>query len=339
MVRSRGESPATGDANLLPASVPDIGRSLQLAREQADLTLAGAAQRCGLRSAALEALESGSVGLQHDRIETLRTMRTYANSLGLPGDEYVLMAVDQWPAGGSTPIPHSDTALVPVVSISSAPAGGHSPVGGGAVWPSDATGVADATTTGVFEPIARPLPLSDSGSFYDTGQLSIVDTGEVPAVKIPAPRILKVLVGVVTFLILVGGAALIEHDHVDGWAHDVRSSTAHWYDNGKVALGITAKPKGHTSATSPPEEDRTQDHHGQGRNGPLRSVCHPQRLRSFVHRQDHGRQSSLLGTSDRRRQSSSGVRAGPPRQPDPALYRHKFHDDPNGQRVGSGLHL
>jgi hypothetical protein len=250
MVRSRGESPATGDANLLPASVPDIGRSLQLAREQADLTVTDAAERFGLRSAALEALESGHVGLQHDRIETLRTLRAYANSLGLPGDEYVLLTVEQWPAGGSSTTPHGDTAVVPVVSISSAPAGGHSPAGGGVTWPSDSTGVADATTTGVFEPILRPLSLGDGGSWQDTGQISIADTGEVPAFKIPAPRILKVLVGLVTFLIVVGGVALIEHDHVDGWAHDVRSSTAHWYDNAKVALGITSKPKGHSSTTT-----------------------------------------------------------------------------------------
>jgi hypothetical protein len=249
MVRSRGESPATGDANLLPASVPDIGRSLLLAREQADLTVTDAAERFGLRSAALEALESGHVGLQHDRIETLRTLRTYANSLGLPGDEYVLLAVEQWPAGGSSMIPHGDTAVVPVVTISSAPAGGHSPTGGGVTWPSDATGVADATT-GVFEPIIRPLSLGDSGSWQDTGQISIADTGEVPAVKILAPRILKVLVGLITFLIVVGAVALIEHDHIDGWAHDVRSSTAHWYDNARVALGITSKPKGHSSTTT-----------------------------------------------------------------------------------------
>jgi hypothetical protein len=255
MVRSRGESPATGDANLLPASVPDIGRSLKLAREQADLTVTEAALRFGLRSAALVALESGNVGLQHDRIETLRTLRTYANALGLPGDEYVLLAVEQWPASGSglTP-PHGDTAVVPVVSISTAPAGGHSPAGGGVTWPSDATGVADATTTGVFEPITRPLSSSDGGVLQDTGQVPIADTGEVPAVKIPTPRILKVLVGIVTFLIVVGGVALAEHDHIDGWAHDVRSSTAHWYDNAKVAVGITSNPKSHSATkttTSP----------------------------------------------------------------------------------------
>jgi DNA-binding XRE family transcriptional regulator len=240
MVRSRGESPPLGDANLLPASLPEMGRSLRLAREQADLTLSQAADRVGLRSSAVEALESGDVGPQHDRIETLRTLKTYATSLGLPGNDYVLVAVEQWPAGGA-PLTHGDTAVVPVVSISSAPAGGHFPSGGpGVRWRRDATGVADATTTGVFDAI-HPFHL------HDTGQISVVDTGQVPAVRLPAPRILKVLVGLVAFLIVVGGVGLLEHDHIDGWAHEVRSSTAHWFDNAKVALGIDSKPKAHAA--------------------------------------------------------------------------------------------
>jgi DNA-binding XRE family transcriptional regulator len=159
MVRSRGESPALGDANLLPASLPEMGRSLRLAREQADLTLSQAADRLGLRSSAIEALESGDVGPQHDRIETLRTLKTYATSLGLPGNGYVLAAVEQWPAGSAPPTPNGDTAVVPVVSISSAPVGGHFPSGGpGVQWRSDATGVADATTTG-----APPGPENPQG--------------------------------------------------------------------------------------------------------------------------------------------------------------------------------
>ncbi len=249
MVPSRGESPATGDANTLPASLPDLGRSLQLARQQAELTVTEAAERLGIGNTALMALENGNVGLQHDRIETLRNLRSYANSLGLPGDHYVLVAVEHWPVGGQPFATTGDTALVPSVSISSAPAGGHSPVGGGAIWSSDATGVADATTTGVFEPVTRPVVLSDTGLLSDTGQIPMVDTGEVPAVKLGVPRFLKVLVGLVTFLVVVGSVALIEHNHVDHWLHDARSSTAHWYDNAKVAVGISSSPKGHSTTT------------------------------------------------------------------------------------------
>jgi DNA-binding XRE family transcriptional regulator len=264
MVPSRGESPATGDANTLPASLPDLGRSLQLAREQAELTVTVAAERLGISDTALMALENGNVGLQHDRIETLRNLRAYANSLGLQGDHYVLVAVEHWPAGVQPFGTTGDTALVPVVSISSAPAGGHSPVGGGAIWASDATGVAEATTTGVFEPVTRPVVLSDIGlvsdaSLSDTGQVPMVDTGEVPAVQLAVPRFLKVLVGLVTFLVVVGGVALIEHDNVDHWFHNARSATAHWYDNAKVAVGITSSPKAHATAARKSSSTGTKD--------------------------------------------------------------------------------
>jgi hypothetical protein len=251
MVRSRGESPLEGDATLLPASVPDIGRSLQLARAVADLTLPEAAARAGLTMATLEALESGSVGHQHDRIQTLRALRTYANSLGLPGNDYVLVAVEQWPSAEVILKPGGDTAVVPVVSISSAPAGGHHPAGEGSVWPVDATGVPDATTTGVIAAV-RPRTLTD------TGQVPVVDTGEVPAVRLPVPRFLKMSVGVVAFLVVLGGIGLLENAHLEGWAHDSRTTTTHWYNNVKSALGLTsgpATPAHHTAA--PPVAPKT----------------------------------------------------------------------------------
>jgi hypothetical protein len=218
-----------------------MGRSLRLARELADLGLFEAATRAGFGAAQLEALESGNVGRQHDRIETLRALRAYANSLVLPGDDYVLIAIEEWPSIVPLSASSGDTAVVPVVSISSAPAGGHSPVGGrGFTWPGDATGVADATTTGVIESI---LPLS----LHDTGQVRIVDTGEVPAVTRSPPRALKVLVGITAFLVVLGGAALVEHAHIEGWVHDGRSSTTHWYHEVKSALGFSSKPSTSTS--------------------------------------------------------------------------------------------
>jgi DNA-binding XRE family transcriptional regulator len=240
MVRSRGEDSAGGDASLLPASVPDIGHSLQRARELAGLTLGEAATRAGLRSATVEALESGGVGPQHDWIETLRALRTYATSLGLPGDDYVLVAIEQWPSGVPSQPVGSETAVVPVVSISSAPAGGHSPVGGrGSVWPGDATGVPDATITGVLEAV-RPVALND------TGRVPIVDTGEVRAVNFGTPRFLKVLVGLAAVLVALGVAALVENQHLDGWAHDGRTSVTRWINDAKSAVGITSQPTAKT---------------------------------------------------------------------------------------------
>ena len=242
MARSRGEGPAEGDAILLPASVPDIGPSLRLARERAGLTLPEAAVRAGLASTALEVLESGGAARQQDRIAMLRALRAYANSLGLPGDDYVLVAVEQWPSFEPTPNTSGDTAVVPVISISSAPAGGHSPAGGwGSGRPGDATGVPDAAT-GVIGSIL-PLPP------HDTGRLSLVDTGEIPlAVDSPPPRVLKVLVGVAALLVALGAAALVEHTHLRGWAHAVNTSTDNWYHSAESALGITSTPASHAGS-------------------------------------------------------------------------------------------
>jgi hypothetical protein len=239
MVRSRGDSPAEGGANLMPASVPDIARSLRLARLRAELTVREAAARSGLETTVVEALESGDPGQQHDRIVTLRSLRAYAEALGLPGDDYVLAAVEQWPSAGPILINGSDTAVVPVVSISSAPAGGHSPAGGhGSVWPGEATGVPDATTTGVMD-ILRPT------SATDTGRLPALDTGQVPAVRLGVPRLLTFMIGLVAFLVVLGGAALIEHNHINGWFDSAHSTTTRWIDSAKSALGITSKPSGH----------------------------------------------------------------------------------------------
>jgi hypothetical protein len=226
----------------LPASVPDIGRSLQLAREAADLTIPQAAAQSGLGTAAVEALEGGSVGPQHDRIDTLRTLRTYANSLGLPGDDFVLVAVERWPAVGPLVLASGDTAVVPVVSISSAPAGGHSPAG--SLWPGDATGVTD-TITGV---IAHIHP----ASVHDTGRVPMVETGQVPAVGFGAPRALKVSIGLVAALVVLSGAALIAHNNLRGWVDDGHSSAVRWYHEAKSALGFTESKSTPTHGTTAP---------------------------------------------------------------------------------------
>jgi cytoskeletal protein RodZ len=267
MVLSRDDSPVEGGANLTPASVPDIARSLRLARERAELTIAEAAGRAGLGNAVVEDLESGNVGQQHDRIATLRSLRTYADSLGLPGSDYVLVAVEQWPSIGPVLTTTNETAVVPVVSISSAPAGGHSPPGGhGSVWTGDATGVADATTTGVMESI-RPTSVTDTGRLpaLDTGRVPVVDTGQVAAVNLEVPRLLKFMTGLVAFLVVLGAAGLIERNHINGWFDSGRHTTTHWIDNAKSALGITNSPAGHphhheatTSTTAPKATDASK---------------------------------------------------------------------------------
>ena len=106
---------AIPNACLTPTSVPDMARSLRLARERAELTVAEAAARAGLGNAVVEDLESGNVVQQQDRIATLRSLRSYADSLGLPGSDYVLVAVEQWPSIAPVLSTGHETAVVPVV--------------------------------------------------------------------------------------------------------------------------------------------------------------------------------------------------------------------------------
>ncbi len=246
MVRSGGESPTESGANLMPASVPDLARSLRLARERAELTVGDAAARAGLSSAVVEALESGNVGTA-PRPHRHPPISAGLRRLARPARERLRPRRGRAVAGGR-PLPPlgGETAVVPVVSISSAPAGGHFPAGGyGSVWPGDATGVTDATTTGVME--TRPTSLNDTGRLpaLDTGRVPAVDTGQVRAVNVGAPRLLKFMVGLLTVLVVLGAAALIERGHLNGWFDSGKSTTTRWVDDAKSALGITSSTPGH----------------------------------------------------------------------------------------------
>jgi hypothetical protein len=220
------------------ASVPDIGRTLRRAREDAGFAVAAAADRAGVTPAELEALESGTVARMDDRVETLRALRSYANSLGLPGNDYVLAVVDLWPTTNG-PARNGDTGVVPVVSLTAAPAGGHSPVGGSASALSNGhSGVTESGVTSVVAPVMARR--------NDTGQVPIVDTGQIPIVRTLAPGWLKALVGVVAVLVALGVVGLILHNHLSGWINQA-----------KVAVGISphqsvlASPGGSTTTAAP----------------------------------------------------------------------------------------
>jgi transcriptional regulator with XRE-family HTH domain len=206
-------------------SVDDIGRSLQLAREQADLSMEEAAARAGLETTDLEALESITTGRMRNRVETLRSLRVYAESLGLSGSDYVMAVVDLWPSLDSSPARPLDSGQVPVVSVSAAPEGGHSPAG------DDRTGVTDFSISGVVSPL-------DPGTFHDTGPIPMIDTGEIPVVTQSPPTWLKVLVVATATLVAVGIIALTEHSQFSSWAKDLRTDSNHWFHNAEVAAGV-----------------------------------------------------------------------------------------------------
>jgi hypothetical protein len=233
MVLNRGDGPSPSDLRVSLLSLAELGQSLRVARQLAGLTITEAASRVGAESTELEALESGNVGQMLNRIETLRTLRAYADSLGLAGDDYLVAIVALWPAAGDNPTKGGENRGRHVVSVSTAPVGGHSPAGArGGEWTRDRTGVADAS-------ISEVVGIVRAQSIHDTGRVPLVDTGQVTLPRQSTPALLKVMVAFVALLVALGGVALAEHSHVGGWYHKTEATTSHWFDNTKVALGLS----------------------------------------------------------------------------------------------------
>jgi transcriptional regulator with XRE-family HTH domain len=125
VILHRDGGPRREDGGSIPASVPDIGRSLRRERTRQGLSIEEVSSRTGLAAQQLQGLESGTVDRLPDRVHTLKVLRHYADFLGLPGDRYLLVLVEHWPTGSlnapvvtvhtAPPVLHDDTGLVPPV--------------------------------------------------------------------------------------------------------------------------------------------------------------------------------------------------------------------------------
>jgi hypothetical protein len=178
-----------------------------------------------------------------DRVETLRSLRTYAHSLGLPGNDYVMATLEVWPSPDLLGARSPDSGQVPAVSVSSAPAGGHSRAeASGTVWVGDRTGVTAGTVTG-----SVASHVATNGS--DPLSHAIVDTGQVAAVRQGVPRVLKWLVAAVALLVVLGGFTLFEHQHFTQWHNDLRADGTRWTHDVKVAIGLSPKKAPATTGT------------------------------------------------------------------------------------------
>ena len=111
----------------------------------------------------MEAIENAAVANVADRVEVLRTLRRYADFLGLPGDQYVLVLVDNWPSPSGPP-----PQIVPLQPASGSSAGGVpiAVAGTGTYNPLD-TGnypavppVHTGPGTGLLEPVPPPPPVA-----------------------------------------------------------------------------------------------------------------------------------------------------------------------------------
>ncbi len=229
------DGPTRRDEPAASSSVPDIGRTLRRERTRQGLRLDEMATRTGIPEEQLEALEAGTVDRLDDRVSTVQALRTYADSLGLPGGDLALSLVEHWPAGGprAVAVPLGDTAHVTADPVPAAPVPvaplantfgdtGVVPIGTPTESGSGTVTVSPAGST--VRRVGGTSPARDPG----TAQVPVVfaDTGVTPAVPVErrrrgAPLALKVVVSVVALALAVGVAGLVIHQVRPRWLSDI----------------------------------------------------------------------------------------------------------------------
>lgn len=198
-----------------------VGRALRNERVRQGLSHRDVARQLGLPEEQLRAAESGTLATG-DQLSVLKTVRRFADLLGLPGDRYALAILEQWPTAPPVAAPgrgarsggrlDDPTAAIPAVGApGDAPASGVVPGderSGEGVTPFEAGFALDATYVDLTAP-----PTGTAGSL-DTGDA----TGIVPAVPIattghvvrhnPMPMPLRVTAVVLVVAVIAGGAVL-----------------------------------------------------------------------------------------------------------------------------------
>jgi hypothetical protein len=183
--------------------------------------------RTGLPLAQLEALEAGTADRIADRVTVLKTLRRYADFLGLPGDRYVIALVDYWPA--------QSTQAPPIVALQATGAGaaGAQPTGSG-TEPTGAVPIATAVSgTHIPPPSTTTTPrvaASPPDPAATQTPLGMADTGVTPVITLPSgtgaddtkrplhtPLALRLVVGLVALAILAGLAVLVLHRYEPHW--------------------------------------------------------------------------------------------------------------------------
>jgi hypothetical protein len=245
VVRHRGGS--RRDPTVVPKDLVQLGRSLRRARVSQGMAVHDAARRSGLSFAQIEGLESGNPRGLPNQVETVNLLRRYAAVLGLPADRYALALLDAWPSARA-PVVHQPGPVTARMPLDAPTASGGVPaVSGGnprqaAVDRQPATGVLPATgTNGVSANGAPPTTRADAfnGNGHrqatastrafspplDTGPRSR-ETEAFPEDVEQEPRfgrlvLLRVLIGFLALLIVLGGAGLAIHHFEPQWLRSV----------------------------------------------------------------------------------------------------------------------
>ncbi len=247
---------------------------LRRVRTRQGLRLEEVAFRAGLPLEHLNALETAAFDRSIDRVAVLRSLRTYANFLGLPGERMVLTMIDLWPgtraaavvgatrAAEVTKVPvasgaptaattdllpaaaSQDTATVPVV--------GRRPR---QTPPEDTSPVATTRPTTAV-PGAGGRPDADEHTIEVPRVLA--DTGPVPAVTPPpstrTPLLLRAAVVVVALAVVVGAAGLVIDHYQPSWLRSLgitHTTTPPGTGSSGTGTGSTRHRSSATSTTVP----------------------------------------------------------------------------------------
>lgn len=214
----------------------DVGRALRNERIRQGLSHRDVSRRLGISEELLRAAETGTLG-RTDQLSTLKTVRRFADLLGLPGDRYALAILEQWPTAAGAAFASrpgtvwrdEPTAATPVVG------GGAGAVETGA-WAASESGLFGSP----FTPFDVELPYDADfaqldGRFEDRTAMQPVDTGDatgiVPAVPIATtgavvhrtamPAGLRVTAAVLAAAVVAGGALLAVDQVRPSWLRHI----------------------------------------------------------------------------------------------------------------------
>jgi Helix-turn-helix domain len=151
----------------------DVGRALRRARTRQGLSIKDVSTRTGLPIAQLRAAETGSLDVPN-QLSTLKTVRRYADFLGLPGDRFALALLEHWPTNAAPPRPPSAGESTAVVHRHLGPS----------VTASDGSPVVE-TPTARSGPVGPPTVTLPTVGRYESGAAA---SSEASITRLPAQR-------------------------------------------------------------------------------------------------------------------------------------------------------
>lgn len=216
----------------------DVGRALRNERIRQGLSHRDVSRRLGIPEDLLRAAESGTLG-RADQLSTLKTVRRFADLLGLPGDRYALAILEQWPtAAGAAPASRPGTGRrdEPTAATPAVARGAGAWGAGAGAWAGSESELFGSPFTPFDVELAYGadyVPLD--GRFDDLTTMQPIDTGDatgiVPAVPIATtgsvvrptamPAGMRVAAAVLAAAVVAGGALLAVDQVHPSWLRHI----------------------------------------------------------------------------------------------------------------------